>query len=287
MRSTVSAAKALRAVARPCARCRLQASRSMSTATKPNPAPHSIASLQQVGSSRARALPEQQQRKRYASVASFSTSAAASEPSASASASASASSSSEQQEQQQQQQASAAPLTHYDIFPETLPLGPPPSGHFPIDTRALRREFLRLQARHHPDMHPPGPAKARAEATSALINDAYKTLSNPLLRAQYLLSLRGVDVATDETMQVDDPSLLAVVLEAHEEISDADKEEDLAELRAVNDRRIGESEGVLEEAFHKDDVAAAKREAVKLRYWVNIKQSLDNWEEGQPVVLQH
>lgn len=178
-------------------------------------------------------------------------------------------------------------MTHYDIFPETLPLGPPPSGHFPIDTRALRREFLRLQARHHPDMHPPGTAKARAEATSALINDAYKTLANPLLRAQYLLSLRGVDVATDETMQVDDPSLLAVVLEAHEEISDADKEEDLAELRAVNDKRIGESEGVLEEAFREDDVAAAKREAVKLRYWVNIKQSLDNWEEGRPVVLQH
>ncbi|KAL6814785.1 Co-chaperone Hsc20 [Trichoderma camerunense] len=257
----------------------------MSTATTPNPAPHSIASLQQVGSSRARALPQQQQ-ERYSSVAFFSTSAAASEPSASASASASASSSSEQEQEQQQQQASA-PLTHYDIFPETLPLGPPPSGHFPIDTRALRREFLRLQARHHPDMHPPGPAKARAEATSALINDAYKTLANPLLRAQYLLSLRGVDVATDETMQVDDPSLLAVVLEAHEEISDADKEEDLAELRAVNDKRIGESEGVLEEAFHKDDVPAAKREAVKLRYWVNIKQSLDNWEEGRPVVLQH
>lgn len=136
-------------------------------------------------------------------------------------------------------------------------------------------------------MHPPGPLKTRAEATSALINDAYKTLANPLLRAQYLLSLRGVDVATDETMQVDDPSLLAVVLEAHEEISDADKEEDLAELRAVNDERIGESEGILEEAFREDDVPAAKREAVKLRYWVNIKQSLDNWEEGRPVVLQH
>ncbi|KAL7912086.1 hypothetical protein GGI35DRAFT_306170 [Trichoderma velutinum] len=275
MRSTASAANALRAVARPCARCRLQASRSMSMATTPNPASHSIAT--QVGSSRA--LPQQ----RHSSVAFFSTSAVASAPSASASASASPS----EEQQAASSSSSQPPLTHYDIFPETLPLGPPPSGHFPIDTRALRREFLRLQARHHPDMHPPGPLKIRAEATSALINDAYKTLANPLLRAQYLLSLRGVDVATDETMQVDDPSLLAVVLEAHEEISDADKEEDLAELRAVNDTRIRKSEDVLEEAFRDDDVPAAKREAVKLRYWVNIKQSLDNWEEGQPVVLQH
>lgn len=136
-------------------------------------------------------------------------------------------------------------------------------------------------------MHASGPRKARAEATSALINEAYKTLSNPLLRAQYLLSLRGVDVATDETMQVDDPGLLALVLEAHEEISEAQGEEDLAELRRTNDERIRESEEVLERAFREDDVAAAKREAVRLRYWVNIKESLDNWEEGRPVVLQH
>lgn len=136
-------------------------------------------------------------------------------------------------------------------------------------------------------MHPPGPPKARAEAVSALINDAYKTLANPLLRAQYLLGLRGVDVAADETLQVDDARLLAVVLEAHEEISDAHTEDDLADLRAVNDARIDRSEAVLEKAFHDDDVLAAKSEAVKLRYWVNIKQSLDNWEEGRPVVLEH
>ncbi|PTB67093.1 Co-chaperone Hsc20 [Trichoderma citrinoviride] len=262
MRSTASAARALADVAcRPCARCRLQAaaaaaSRSSvvtSPLTRPSPrgASHSIV--------------------------------AAHHPS------------------------SSPPLNHYDIFPETLPLGPPPRGHFPIDVRALRREFLRLQARHHPDMHhhhhhhhhhdassssggqqgPGTTAKARAEATSALINEAYKTLSNPLLRAQYLLSLRGVDVATDETMQVDDPSLLALVLEAHEEISDAEREEDLAALRRTNDERIRQSEEVLERAFREDDVQAAKREAVRLRYWVNIKESLDNWEEGRPVVLQH
>ncbi|KAL7935271.1 hypothetical protein V8C35DRAFT_299008 [Trichoderma chlorosporum] len=277
MRSTASAARALGAVARPCARCRVQASRSMpmpismpmsmsTTASNANPAPHSTAT--RVGASRA--LPP-----RYSRAAPFASSAAAPEPSETTTTTTSPASSEQ------------ASLTHYDIFPETLPLGPPPSGHFPIDTRALRREFLRLQARHHPDMHPPGPLKTRAEATSALINDAYKTLANPLLRAQYLLSLRGVDVAADETMQVDDPSLLGVVLEAHEEISDAGREEDLAGLRAVNDARIARSEGVLEEAFRDDDVPAAKREAVKLRYWVNIKQSLDDWEEGRPVMLQH
>lgn len=180
-----------------------------------------------------------------------------------------------------------APETHYELFPSTLPDGPPPSGHFPIDVRALRREFLQLQSRYHPDLHPQGPAKARAEAASALINEAYRTLQNPLLRAQYLLSLRGVDVANDETLKVEEPDLLGLVLEAREEIEDAAEEEDLAGPRTVNDERIRASEEVLEKAFREDDVEAAKREAVRLRYWVNIKDSLENWEKGKPVVLQH
>ncbi|EGX91752.1 co-chaperone protein HscB [Cordyceps militaris CM01] len=181
----------------------------------------------------------------------------------------------------------AAAATHYDLFPSTLPLGPPPRGHFPIQTRALRREFLALQARAHPDMHPPGPAKTRAEALSARINEAYRTLANPLLRAQYLLALRGVDVANDERLKVDEPALLMVVLEAREEIEEARAEEDLHEVRTANEARIADGEEALERAFRDDDVEAAKREAVRMRYWVNIRESLDNWEPGKPIVLQH
>jgi molecular chaperone HscB len=44
---------------------------------------------------------------------------------------------------------------------------------------------------------------------------------------------------------------------------------------------------VLEQAFKDDDIDMAKGEAVKLRYWINIKESIDGWERGKPVVLQH
>ncbi|KAL2212442.1 Co-chaperone Hsc20 [Sarocladium strictum] len=192
-----------------------------------------------------------------------------------------------QQQNTTSSSAASPPRTHYDLFPETLPSGPPPAGHFPIDLRSLRKEFLLLQSRHHPDLHPSGPQKARAEGSSALINEAYKTLSNPLLRAQYLLSLRGVDVANDETLKIEEPDLLGLVLEAREEIEDAEAEEELEAPRQENDERIRKSEEVLEKAFQEDDIEAAKRESVRLRYWVNIKESLDNWESGKPVVLQH
>ena len=137
------------------------------------------------------------------------------------------------------------PPPFYALFPETLPDGPPPSGPFHIDLRSLKREFLRLQATSHPDFHHSGgstqsdselAARRQAEKTSALINTAYKTLSSPLLRAQYLLhELHGINLADDESGSQSgdggtDPELLMTVLEAREVIEEAEREEDLEEL---------------------------------------------------------
>lgn len=102
-----------------------------------------------------------------------------------------------------------------------------------------------------------------------------------------MLSLRGIDVAEDETAKVDDPELLMEVLDTREEIEGAAEEEELDGLKKVNDERIAASEKVLDSAFKEDDLKGAKEEAVRLRYWVNIKESLDGWEKGKPVVLVH
>lgn len=181
----------------------------------------------------------------------------------------------------------------YALFPQTLPLGPPPSGPFHIPLRTLRNEFLKLQALSHPDFaHSSASASAKSAATtnSAIINTAYKTLSNPLLRAQYLLhELYDVDLAGDEagTHAEPDPELLMTVLESREIIEEADTEQDLEELRGENEKRIEEAERGLEEAFKVEDVERAKEEAVRLRYWMNIREGMDNWERGKGVVLQH
>ncbi|KAI1276163.1 Co-chaperone Hsc20 [Xylaria sp. FL0933] len=208
--------------------------------------------------------------------------------------------------QQQQQPASSdtnnennkpkVPQTHYDFFPETLPAGPPPQGPFEIDVRALRREFLALQSGAHPDLHPHH-MKARAQATSARINEAYKTLSHPLSRAQYVLSLQGMDVAGDETAKVEDPELLMLVLETRECIEEAAEEGDLVGLREENEERIEASVKRLGELFAlagqkggKEGESAlreARDETVRLRYWVNVRESIDNWEKGKPIVLEH
>ncbi|KAK6958360.1 hypothetical protein Daesc_001159 [Daldinia eschscholtzii] len=180
-------------------------------------------------------------------------------------------------------------ISHYDLFPQTLPQGPPPSGPFAIDVRALRREFLTLQASAHPDLAPSGgTSKRRAEAASARINEAYRTLADPLSRAQYLLRLKwDIDAAAEETARVEDPELLMLVLETREAIEEASSEGDLEPLREENEGRIRESEGRLARAFEEDDREGARREVTRLRYWVNIRDAIRDWEEGKPVVLQH
>lgn len=224
-----------------------------------------------------------------------------------------------QQEQDQSQPANqkgdhTKRLPYYDLFPESLPQGPPPQGPFDIDVRALRREFLRLQAASHPDYFhsastsssssssdPSDPAsneaakrRRQAEATSSHINAAYKTLSHPLLRAQYILAERyGVDLAGDEAGNhagigaAADPALLVEVLEAREAIDEAESEADLEGPMAENEERIGRCIEGLRRAFAEGDIDGAVGEAVRLRYWESIKEGIKGWEKGVGGGLLH
>ena len=171
--------------------------------------------------------------------------------------------------------------THYDLFPTTIPRGPPPKGTFALDLRTLRREFLQLQARAHPDRHPPEQKRA-AEAVSARINDAYKTLQSPLARAAYLLRLRGALDGDDEEgllggeaeLKLEDEEMLLEVMEVREQAEEAETEEEVAALRKENQKRIDACVRILEEAFGMDDLGKAKKEVVKLRYWVGVEDRL-------------
>ncbi|KXT15831.1 hypothetical protein AC579_6269 [Pseudocercospora musae] len=185
----------------------------------------------------------------------------------------------------QQDEAPQVPQSHYDFFPQTFPQGPPPKTSFSPDLKQLRKEFLQLQAKAHPDLAPQD-QKRRAEALSMRINEAYKTLQSPLRRAQYLLSQQGIDVE-DETAKLDDDRLLTEVMEAREAVEEVEDEEQLTEIRDENNGRIEDSVRVLEHAFRDNDFEKAAQEAIKLRYWVNIEESIQGWEKGKGGGILH
>jgi molecular chaperone HscB len=68
-----------------------------------------------------------------------------------------------------------------------------------IDIAALEREFHRLSRKLHPDRF----ARASAEeqqwslANTALLNDAYRTLRDPIQRTEYLLRLEGLKIGEE------------------------------------------------------------------------------------------
>jgi len=177
------------------------------------------------------------------------------------------------------------PQTYYDMFPETFPSGPPPKSPFTPDLKKLRKEFIQLQALAHPD-RASADKQRQAEALSARINEAYKTLQDPLRRARYLLAQRGIDVE-DESAQISDNALLMEVMEAREAVEEVEDEEGLAGIREENDARIAASVDVLEQCFEKGDVEAAAQEAIRLRYWSNIAESIHGWEKGVGGGLNH
>ena len=176
---------------------------------------------------------------------------------------------------------------HYTIFPETLPNGPPPASPFDISLPDLRREFLALQALVHPDKFPIGLAKQRAEALSARINEAYRALSDPLGRAQYLLAHNhGIDVTAEDGAQThpQDKETLMEVLETQEAIEEAEDEATIAGLKTENGRRVDECVARLGQAIDSGDVGTARDECVKLKFWYNIRDCLKEWEPGMTEV---
>ncbi|KAK6437191.1 molecular chaperone, partial [Oleoguttula sp. CCFEE 5521] len=96
----------------------------------------------------------------------------------------------------------------------------------------------------------------------------------------------GVDVE-DESAKLEEGELLMEVMEAREAVEEVEDEEGLRAVREENDGRIAKSIGVLEECFRKRDLGRAKEEAVRLRYWVNVEESIIGWEKGSGGGMNH
>ena len=65
-----------------------------------------------------------------------------------------------------------------------------------IDTAALEKSFYALSRRLHPDRFAAKSAEEQDAALreSSLLNDAYRTLKDPVARTEYLLKLEGVEM---------------------------------------------------------------------------------------------
>ena len=136
-----------------------------------------------------------------------------------------------------------------------------------LEPASLDRAYFALQRQWHPDRFVAKPAEERARASveAAALNDAYRTLKDPLSRAVYLAELKGVDLPGDGKT-IDDPELLMEAMEAREELHEADSTAAVDALAAKVRDDMNASLGRLGDLFLADDKPAIRKALLRLRY---------------------
>ena len=162
---------------------------------------------------------------------------------------------------------------HFELF--GLP------QRFRFDPAVLDRAYHRLQGEVHPDRHAAaGEAEQRlALQSSARVNEAYRALKDPVARAQYLLSLHGID-ALDERDTSLPLDFLERQLERRETAAGAAASGDLRTLETLADaarEEARELEGRVSLLLDVDaDWKAARGTVRELRFLTKLALDIDS-----------
>jgi molecular chaperone HscB len=136
-----------------------------------------------------------------------------------------------------------------------------------LDARVLDKAYFAGQRQWHPDrfVSKPPAERARASVEAAALNDAYRTLKDPLGRAVYLAELNGVELPGDGKT-IDDPELLMEAMEAREELHDAGTSERVETLAAKAREDMQKALADLGSLFLANDRPAIRKALLRLRY---------------------
>ncbi len=148
-----------------------------------------------------------------------------------------------------------------------------------LDGADLQRRFYRLSRELHPDRFMRATAAERAQAleNSAILNDAYRVLRDPLLRAEYVVGGAGLETGDDKRVP---PELLQEVFELNEALESADRasiEAARAHVIAMRDAAQTEMEGLFARHDAGDEAALPELRAVlnRRRYIENLMRQVE------------
>jgi molecular chaperone HscB len=137
-----------------------------------------------------------------------------------------------------------------------------------LEPASLDRAYFALQRQWHPDrfVARPPDERARASSEAAALNDAYRTLKDPLSRAVYFAELRGVELPGDGKT-IDDPDLLMEAMETREALHEAASADAVDALAGEAKRQAQKALGELADLFLHEDKPAIRKTLLRLRYF--------------------
>lgn len=154
-------------------------------------------------------------------------------------------------------------------------------ANYRIDGALLDQHYHALQVQVHPDKfsHLSEAERRISMQWATRVNEAYQTLSDPLKRARYLLSLRGVDTL-EESNTAMPADFLMEQMEWREAIQEAEKARDTGALDKLELRLQHEFRVLQEQLADKIDIAhdyAAATESVrKLKFLEKLAEEIDS-----------
>jgi molecular chaperone HscB len=151
---------------------------------------------------------------------------------------------------------------------------------FPLDGSLLSSQFRELQKRFHPDNFSTASERDRLLAVqkAAQINDAYQVLKQPISRAEYLLSLNGLELA-HETRTVSDPLFLMEQMELREELEEITDDALLFDFDSKVSKMFSDNLKQLEQELAASDWDSAADRVRKLKFIAKLKQEIERIED--------
>ncbi|GLK92965.1 co-chaperone protein HscB [Achromobacter xylosoxidans] len=155
-------------------------------------------------------------------------------------------------------------------------------ARFDLDPQALESAWRTVAAQVHPDRYATAsPAERRvAMQWAARVNEAYRLLRDPLLRARYLCEQAGVDLQTESNTAMD-PEFLMQQMTWREMLDDArDDAQALAALQAELQQARETMRATLSRLLDQDrDYATA---GLKVREWMFVEKLAEELAQAQP-----
>ncbi len=156
-----------------------------------------------------------------------------------------------------------------------------------IEMSTLEQKFLQMSWKLHPDNFV-NASEAERELSlkrSSELNDAYRTLRDPVARVEYLLAIEG-ERKEGEKKQQAPPELLEEVFELNESLDELREAkaagEDLAELKARLElaeknfrEKLGEVDAQLQSTAREWDVALEADAATRKRVMTRLNELLN------------
>jgi molecular chaperone HscB len=178
-------------------------------------------------------------------------------------------------------------VAHNDVTlfcPHCSKIQPPPGGDYfsvfgleprlDLDLSALEHEFHRLSRKVHPDRFARALENERqwSLADTALLNDAYRTLKDPLHRTEYLLKLQGAEIGEEHSgKDRKDPS--RVPADLLEEVFELNMQ--LEEMRMAH--KMGETDPALQASLEQ---AKRKFDVLQDEVDQDLRRQWHLWDEG-------